>query len=125
MKRILACLFLEPTQYRVADIRNRRGRAEILVNGRWGTICDLFWDDQDAHVFCQQAGYLGGESTVLVKRGSSDMPIWMSHVECTGNETDFLQCRMSWDALSTSRCSHFDDAGVKCYSSGKINDNAE
>ena len=99
-------------------MRNERGRAEIYFNGRWGTICDTYWEDKDADIFCKQAGYLFGEATTLMPAGSDDMPIWMTRVECTGNETDFLQCRASWDRNMTSRCSHFEDAGVRCYSTG-------
>jgi len=109
----------EPVKYRVADLKADRGRAEIYVNGMWGTICDLYWEDKDADVFCRAAGYLGGESSVLASSGSVGQPIWMSHVECNGKETDFLQCRASWDRKTVSRCSHLDDACVKCYRSGE------
>jgi deleted-in-malignant-brain-tumors protein 1 len=95
-----------------------RGRAEIYFDGRWGTICDLYWEDDDADVFCKEAGYMGGESTILLRRGKSEQPIWMSHVECNGDEDHFLKCRASWDARTISRCSHYDDAGVMCYKSG-------
>ncbi|XP_052281888.1 deleted in malignant brain tumors 1 protein-like isoform X1 [Dreissena polymorpha] len=101
--------------------RTDRGRAEVYVNGRWGTICDLYWEDRDADVFCKSAGFLGGEVTVLVASGDPAQPIWMSHVECTGTETDLRQCRASWDIKTVSRCSHFDDAGVKCYRSARLN----
>ncbi|XP_053406028.1 deleted in malignant brain tumors 1 protein-like isoform X2 [Mercenaria mercenaria] len=111
----------EPIRYRVADMKNSRGRAEIYFDGRWGTICDLYWEDADADVFCRQAGYLGGESTILVTKGSTEQPIWMSHVECKGDEKRFLECRASWDAKTISRCSHYDDAGVKCYNSARLN----
>ena len=32
------------------------GRVEILYNGRWGTICNTFWDVTDGEVACQQLG---------------------------------------------------------------------
>ena len=30
------------------------GRAEVCVDGQFGTICDENWDNNDALVFCKQ-----------------------------------------------------------------------
>ena len=33
------------------------GRAEVRLNGEWGTICDRVWGTEDASVFCRGMGY--------------------------------------------------------------------
>ena len=33
------------------------GRAEVCINGVWGSICDNGWNKSDANAFCGQLGY--------------------------------------------------------------------
>lgn len=33
------------------------GRIEVCVGENWGTICDDFWQNQDASVACRQLGF--------------------------------------------------------------------
>ena len=89
------------------------GRVEICYNGVWGTVCQTFWDLQDAMVVCCQLGYGTAVGALgFAAFGEGRGPIWYSNVHCSGREADLTQC----GSLREHSCDHALDAGVICAS---------
>ncbi|XP_039889739.1 deleted in malignant brain tumors 1 protein-like [Simochromis diagramma] len=88
------------------------GRVEIYHNGSWGTICDDYWDLNDAEVVCRQLDCgTALRATTNAHFGGGTGPIWLRHVNCSGHERSLSECDLNryWPY-----CGHSEDAGVLC-----------
>ena len=90
------------------------GRVEVYHNGRWGTVCDDYWDINDAHVVCRQLGFPSASSAPCCARyGQGSGTIWMDDVQCSGTETSLFHCtHAGWGRNCC--CRHSEDASVVC-----------
>ena len=89
------------------------GRVEIYHDGRWGTVCDDFWSQNDAMVVCRQLGYTGTARALRrATFGEGEDPIWLDNVGCDGDEQRLTDCRSrGW---GVHNCGHHEDAGASC-----------
>ena len=89
------------------------GRVEICLQGVWGTVCDDYFDTNDANVVCRQLGLPGKGAAVYngAYFGQGTGPFHIQYIGCSGSESDLLQCSQGTYPYCSS---HVEDAGVRC-----------
>ena len=99
---------------RLADGGAKYGRVEVYHDGQWGTVCDDFWDTNDARVACRQLGFSGATRQYQsAYYGEGSGPIWLDDVHCAGGEASLSSCNHNgWEIHN---CGHGEDASVVCY----------
>ena len=70
------------------------GRVEVFYTGVWGAISVSKWDINDATVICRQLGYSGGAEVALMNDvyGLVRGPVWIANLQCTGSESNVMEC---------------------------------
>ncbi|XP_033730064.1 neurotrypsin-like [Pecten maximus] len=110
---LISCDPLEEGTIRLVNGQNdHQGRVEVVHDGRWGTVCDDGFDQNDAQVVCRQLGYSGGSAVGEAVFGRGKGPIWMDQVTCSGDEHRLAECEFS--GWREEDCSHWEDVGVVC-----------
>ena len=92
------------------------GRIEILYAGVWGAISTYNWDLNDATVVCRQLGYKAGAEAALKNRvyGPFIGPIWLTNLQCIGNEKSMMECTHDEIANKTERSPETRFASLIC-----------
>lgn len=90
------------------------GRVEICENGQWGTVCDDYWDINDANVACRELGFSGatlaqGSATY----GQGIGAILRHQINCKGTEASMVNC--PFKQHSQGYCHHSEDSSVVCH----------
>ena len=96
---------------------DKTGRVEVHHEGYgWGTVCDVNWDMNDAHVACRQLGF--GEATAALVNGhnfgKNPPRILLSGVNCTGSERYLWECGHHGWASYENTCDVDMSAAVLC-----------
>lgn len=95
------------------------GRVEMCYNEQWGTICGANGDFTTySHVICRQLGYSPYDANVYYYatygQGSGGIYFDTSHLLCTGNETNLLDCYYSKVGYFQCTDGHNQDIGIAC-----------
>lgn len=93
------------------------GRLEVYIAGVWGTVRNNGWNMTSSDVACRQLGYHGVNATMYssVERfGKGQGPVWMSGVDCKGQEETLWEC--PWSKIAGIYWDHDNDIGLICES---------
>jgi len=90
------------------------GRLYVQMKGTWGSVCDDFFDYNDAKVVCRQLGYSGGSKyySTWGHNSTTNVPILLDDLNCRGNEASLSLCparKRGWH-----NCSHGEDVWMSC-----------
>ncbi|XP_052777910.1 deleted in malignant brain tumors 1 protein-like [Mya arenaria] len=84
------------------------GRAEILVDGKWGTICDDSFDISNTEAFCAMLGKKGAQFFTAAYHGQGTGPVYIDRLDCQSASQALSDCPY----LYTNTCSHARDVSV-------------
>ncbi|XP_033112696.1 scavenger receptor cysteine-rich domain superfamily protein-like isoform X2 [Anneissia japonica] len=88
------------------------GQVEIMVDGKWGSICGHGWSIKEANIACRQLGHCSAlRSSIGEHRLDVDRMHWTS-ISCLGNESMLRDCNYE---IGNGPCYNFlFEADVTC-----------
>lgn len=100
------------------------GRLEIYNNQKWGSICNIGFNQISANVACKQMGFDSGEYEKDISKATEFMlseedtsDFGATNVDCKEKETSLLDCGPK---LKNIQCKHNQDTVVICKGNGDI-----
>ncbi|XP_060565387.1 scavenger receptor cysteine-rich type 1 protein M130-like [Ruditapes philippinarum] len=112
--------YLDITGVRLVDGNGTfSGRVEIKVDGVWGTICDYWFDMNDAKVICRTLNLTATSFFKGAHYGQGKGPVFAQRFHCNGHESHLRDCRFDPNVF----CSNYQDIGVICTGCGEIDIN--
>ena len=90
------------------------GTLQIYHARAWGSVCHRNFDQNAAQVACRQLGYLGTATfSVSSSYGALDDVIYLSQLNCSGNEEQLVDCQHPQFG-DTAGCDSNTLVGVSC-----------
>ena len=90
-----------------------QGHVELQYVGLWGSVCDDFFDLNDANVICRELGYPKAENAhPFAQFGVAERFIWLDDLACYGNESQLNDCPNT--VWGTHDCFATEAASVTC-----------
>ena len=102
----------------------QEGRVEFRYNnGDWSTVCDDFFQIEEANVVCKMLGYTEAidyynADDTTAGAGADTVPIILDDIICRGDETSILEC--SHNGIGVHNCGHYEDIAVRCKVPGRL-----
>ncbi|KAM9284703.1 scavenger receptor cysteine-rich domain-containing protein DMBT1 [Morus bassanus] len=92
------------------------GRVEVYHEGKWGTVCDDYFNENSGSVVCRQLD-CGQVVSVLGRSyfGPGTEGIQLDDVQCRGNESYLWDCQHA--GWNVNDCGHDEDVSVICSAS--------
>ena len=78
----------------------------------WGTVCDDFWQINDASAACRQLGFPYGASEAITQFGGGTGQIWLDNLGCSATANNLFNC--PGNSIGDHNCVHSEDAGAVC-----------